>query len=90
MKILLILAKKKILEKQAIKICRGALFHMKNRVSLKYFVNDCLQKQIFPSNLPKITSNLIFFSFNLQLEKLNCEKGLKFALIGNCFFRSFH
>ena len=63
---------------------------MKNRVSLKYFVNDCLQKQIFPSNLPKITSNLIFFSFNLQLEKLSCEKVLKFALIGHCFFRSFH
>ena len=39
MKILLILAK--IIEKQKLNFSCSALFHMKTRVSLKYFVNDC-------------------------------------------------
>ena len=39
MKILLILAKN---ENQKLNFSRSALFHMKIRVSLKYFVNDCM------------------------------------------------
>ena len=39
MKILLILGK--TLEKQKLNFSRSALFQMKTRVSLKYFVNDC-------------------------------------------------
>ena len=39
MKILLILAK--TLEKQKLNFSRIALFHIKTRLSLKYFVNDC-------------------------------------------------
>ena len=68
---------------------------MKARVSLKYFVNDCLWKQVFASNSPQTPSNLTFLtilvtlrpshSFNLNLEHLSCKKGLKFALLGNCF-----
>ena len=39
MKVLLILAK--TLEKQKLKFYCSALFHMKTRVGLKYFVSDC-------------------------------------------------
>ena len=37
---LLILAKK-TLQKRKLNFSRGALFHMKTRVNLKYFVRDC-------------------------------------------------
>ena len=40
MKVLSILAKS--LEKQEVNFSRSTLFHMKTRVDLKYFVNDCL------------------------------------------------
>ena len=33
--------RKKTLEKQILNFSRSALFHMKTRVSLTYFVNDC-------------------------------------------------
>ena len=36
-----ILLKQKTLEKQKLIFSRSALFHMKTRVSLKYFGNDC-------------------------------------------------
>ena len=39
MNVLLILAK--AFEKQKLNFSRGALFHMKTRVRLKYFVGDC-------------------------------------------------
>ena len=39
MKTLLILAK--TLEKSKLNFSSSAIFHMKTRVSLKYFVNDC-------------------------------------------------
>ena len=51
MKILLILAKS--LQKQELNFSRSALFCMKNRVTRKYFVNDCHWKQIFLSVSPK-------------------------------------
>ena len=34
---------------------------MKTRVSLRYFVTDCLWKPFFDSNLPQTPSNLIIF-----------------------------
>ena len=40
MKILLLLAK--AIEKQKLNSSRSGLFHIKTRVSLKYFVNDCI------------------------------------------------
>ena len=67
---------------------------MKTRVSLKYFVNDCLSKHFFDSNLPQTLSNAISltslvtlrpFTLNLKLEILSCKKVLKFALLSNCF-----
>ena len=39
MKILFILVR--TLEKQKLNFFHSALFHLKTRVSLKYFVNDC-------------------------------------------------
>ena len=89
MKILLILAK--TLEKKILNT-RSALFHMKSRVSLKYFVNDCLWKQIFASNLPTDSLNLNLLdnfgnskAFHTVLEQLSCKKVLKFVSLGNCF-----
>ena len=38
---------KKLVEKQKLNFSRSALFHMKTRDKLKYFVNDCLWKKIF-------------------------------------------
>ena len=67
---------------------------MKTRVSLKYFVNDCLWKKFFASNLSQTPSNLIFdnfgnskvlHSFNLKIEQLSCKKVLKFVPRGNWF-----
>ena len=57
---LLILAKK-IAEKQKLKFYFVSLFQMETRDYLKYFVNNCLWKQIFASNLPQTPSNLILF-----------------------------
>ena len=54
-----------ILAKDSLKIeiepSRSALFHMKTRVFLKYFVGTRLWKQFFASNLPQAPSNLTFF-----------------------------
>ena len=41
---------------------------MKTRVSLKYFVNDCLWKPFFDSNLPQTSSNLISLTILLTLK----------------------
>ena len=57
-KILLILAKD--LDKIEINLFWSiALFHLKNTVSLIYFVTDCLWKDMFDSNSPQTLSNLI-------------------------------
>ena len=69
---------------------------MKTRVSLKYFVNDCLWKQSLDSILPQIPSNLISLKifgnskyFHLKLEQLSCKNVLKIALRVNCFYDLF-
>ena len=50
-KVWLILSK--TLEKQKLNFCRSALFLMKARVSLKYFLNDCRFNGVYPrDNLP--------------------------------------
>ena len=43
-----------ILEKQKLKFFCSALFHMKTRVSVKYFVNDCPSKHFILSDSRKI------------------------------------
>ena len=45
---------------------------MKTRISLKYYVNDSLWKQLFASNSPQSFLNLIFFDniFNAFLTVL--------------------
>ena len=63
---------------------------MKTRASLTNFVNDCLWKQYFASNLPQTPSNLIsltilvtlksFTLFKLKLEQLSCKKVAKICL----------
>ena len=73
-----------ILDKTSLNFSRSALFLMKIKVSLKYFINGCLWKQFLTSNTPQTTSNLIFLttlaslgvsqSFDLNLEQLSCEK----------------
>ena len=80
-KILLILT----LEKQKLIFSRCTLFHLKTRVSLEYFVNHCLWKLFFYSNLSQNLSNLFFFTFLVTLRsftrlfelKLKKQKGRK-------------
>ena len=55
MKILLILAK--TLEKQKLSFSCSALFHMKTKVSLKYFVNGCSSSfNLFGPRIKRVTS----------------------------------
>ena len=56
MKVLLTLAKTS--SKQKLKFSRIALFRIKTRVNVKYFVNDCLWKQSFASDSHQTSSNL--------------------------------
>ena len=56
MKILSLLAT--ISWKIEIELFRSVPFQMKTRVCLKYFLDDCLWKQFFASNLPQAPSNL--------------------------------
>ena len=59
-------------------------------------MNDCPWKLFFDSNSPQTPSNSIPFDnsgnakgllhcFHLKLEQLSRKKGLKLALLGNCF-----
>ena len=41
---------------------RSTLFHIKTRVCLKYFVNDCLWKQFLASKLAQTPSNFFFLT----------------------------
>ena len=55
------------------KFSGSALFGMKTRVSLKYFVDDCLWKYLcewmfFNSNSTQITSNLISLTISVSQE----------------------
>ena len=49
---------------------RSALFHMKTRVCLKYFLNDCFWKQFFASKSPKTPSDLIYSTIFVTLRPL--------------------
>ena len=86
MKILLMLAK--TLEKQKLNFSCSVLFHMKTRVSLKYFVNDCVWKPLFDSNSTQTRSKLISMTilvtpwpFTLLLPKIRAIKLQKSAKI---------
>ena len=57
----------KTLEKQKLNFFCSILFHMKTRISLRYFVNDCLWKHFLASNSPQTSSNLIYLSILLTL-----------------------
>ena len=65
MKILSVLAKKTELE-----LCHSALFHMKTRVFLKFFMNHCLWKQFLDSNSPSGNSSLICFIIFVNLRPM--------------------
>ena len=63
---------------------------MKTRVSLKYFVNDCLWKHCFASNSPQTPSNLIsliilvtlssFTQFEPKIRAIKLQKSAKNSL----------
>ena len=64
---------------------------MKTRVSLKYFVDDCLWKHFFASNSPQIPSNLIslvtilvalkpFTQFQPKIRAIKLQKCTKICL----------
>ena len=55
-----------IFEKQKLNFYLSALFHMKTRVSLKYFVNDC-----------KCLAILVQKSLREQKEKHDCVKAVQ-------------
>ena len=84
-----------VLERMKLNLPRSSLCHVKLRVSLRYFVNDCPLKHSFACTSPQSSSNCFSFtilvtqgfshSFNLQLKQLSCKKVLKFAFFGNCF-----
>ena len=61
MKVLLKLAETP--EKQKLNFSCCALFHMKTRVSLKYFVSYCLWKRLVDSSSLQTPSNLIALTF---------------------------
>ena len=64
---------------------------MKTRVSLKYFVNDCLWKHSFASNWPQTPLNLIslrilvtlkpFTQFKTKIRAIKSQKSAKICLI---------
>ena len=57
-------------EKQKLNISPRMLFHMKTRVCLKYFVNNCLWKQRFASKLTQTPLNVISFTILVTLRPL--------------------
>ena len=85
-------------EKQLNFSCK-ALFLIKTRVSLKYFVHDCLWKQflLLSCSRPFKPIFLTFFvtvrslsQVNLKLEQLSCRKVLKLILLEKYFSDFFH
>ena len=60
----------KISRKTEIELCHSALFHLKTRVCLKFFVNHCLWKQFLDSKLPYRTSSLICFIIFVNLRPM--------------------
>ena len=72
------------------KLSRIALFHIKSRVYIIYFVHDCLWKQYSACNLPRAPSKLIFGTIlvtirlfthvQLKIREVNRQKRAKFFL----------
>ena len=48
-------------------LSRMALFHIKIRVCLKYFLNDCLWKHSLAANSPQTPSDLIYLTILVTL-----------------------
>ena len=76
-----------------------ALFPKKTRVSLKYFVHDCLWKQFLLLSCSRAFKPIFWTFFvtvrslsqvNLKLEQLSCRKVLKFILLEKYFSDFFH
>ena len=76
----------------------AALFQMKNRIFLKYFVRSCLWKQFFAFSSPQASSNVICLTILVTPRSLlqfqpkiqqSCQKVLKFVLHYNYFFDLF-
>ena len=76
----------KTADKPKLKLSRILLFEMKTTVCLKYFLNDCISKQFFASNLPYVPSNLNSYTIfvqlisqdsNLNIKQLSCQKVLQ-------------
>ena len=77
---------KNLQQKQKFNFSRSALFHMKTRVYLKYFVNDCLWKQFPAFNSAQTPSNLICLTIFETLKpwtRKNVKKKLKFVLFNS-------
>ena len=47
---------------------KSVLFHMKDGISLRYFVNACLWKRFFDSNSPQTPSNLTYLTILINLK----------------------
>ena len=85
----------KIHEKQKLNFSRCAIFHVKTKNSLRFFVDDCLWKHFLASNSPQITWNLIFLTifvtrmyfaqFQLNIIDIKLEKSARFVVLDNCF-----
>ena len=98
MKVSLILAE--TLKKQELNFSLYALFHIKNRVTFKYFVSYCLWKHFLDSNLPQTSSNLIslkflvtlipFTLFEPKIRAFRSQKSPKLCLTWLLLSRSFH
>ena len=79
-----------ILAENKSKLSRIALFHLKTRVCLKGFLDDCLRKKFSASKLPQATSKFIFGTilvtirlftdFKLKIGETNLQKRTKFCL----------
>ena len=75
------------------------MLHMKTRVSIKYFVNDCLWKLFFDSNYPQIPANVIpltilvplrpFTLFYPKVGAIKFQESAKICLTWKMFFRPF-
>ena len=72
-----------------IKLSRISLFHIKTRVSLKYFVSDCIRKQYFGPNSPQTGLNVMPFTVHLYKPELVLTKPTIIKLKPN-FLRLFH
>ena len=78
---------KNLLKKQKLNFSLGGLFHMKNRICPKVFVNYYFWDQFLAFSLNRTSSNLIcsILSFNLISKQLIYKKLLKLVFLHNYF-----